>query len=46
MRGFGRGWKCLVGTIAGFRTKSGLGDEIEMHPEMRTEDNIGLGMSV
>ncbi|MBZ5500176.1 MAG: ABC transporter permease [Acidobacteriia bacterium] len=45
MKQFRRGWKRLVGAIAGSRRESELAAEMEMHLQMQTEDNLKLGMS-
>jgi putative ABC transport system permease protein len=38
-------WRRLIGTLAGHRRETELADEIEMHLQMQTEDNLKLGMS-
>ena len=45
MKPLRRGWKRLTGMLAGSRREPELADEIEMHLQMQTEDNLKLGMS-
>jgi putative ABC transport system permease protein len=45
MKQLRRGWKRLIGAIEGSRHEPELADEIEMHLQMQTEDNLKLGMS-
>ena len=45
MKALRRGWKRLIGTIAGSRHEPDLADEIETHLQMMTEDNLRAGMS-
>ena len=45
MKPLRRGWKRLMGTIAGSRRDAGLSTEIETHLQMLTDDNVRRGMS-
>ena len=45
MRRLRRGWKRLIGAIAGRRREEEFARELETHIEMQTADNVRLGMS-
>ncbi len=46
MRTLRRVWHRFAGTFAGGRQEAELADEIEVHLQMQTDDNLKLGMSL